>query len=139
MSEVNLFLIAATCAFRFPSVRGDLTTEQLFDLPLTSRNGFNLDEVAKEINAELKAAGEESFVVPNANSARRLELERKLEIVKFVIADKQAKAAAAASRAEKADKRRKILDALETKENQELTQASKDDLLKQLAELDEVA
>jgi hypothetical protein len=136
MSEVNLFLLAAKRKYRFDSVRGALTVEQLFDLPLTSRSDFDLDTVARSVNAELKALGEESFVQP-ANNIGRLELSRKLDIVKLIIAEKQAAAAANEARVVKAEKRRKILEALDVKENEALTSASREDLLKKLAELDE--
>jgi len=131
----NIFETATRKAFRYTSNRGDLTTEQIWDLPLTSRSGFDLDSVAKAANAELKSVTEESFVATRVNP-RKGDLETKLEILKHVIAVKIAEAEAVTARAAKQEKRAKILDALATKENEELTQASKDDLLKQLAELD---
>jgi hypothetical protein len=87
MSIENLFQLASRQKFRFQSIKGELTTEQLWDLPLTARGGFNLDEVAKQVAAELKAAGEESFVKKNSNPAKA-KLEAKLEIVKHLIAAK---------------------------------------------------
>lgn len=40
--------------WRFPSKRGVLSLEDLFDLPLTKNNGVNLDAVAIEINNQLQ-------------------------------------------------------------------------------------
>lgn len=131
----NLFEIASRKAYRFQSNRGDLTTEQLWELPLTSRGGFDLDSVAKAVNAELKSVTEESFVATRVNP-RKGDLETKLDVLKYIIAVKIAEAEAVTARVAKQEKRAKILDALAAKENEELTQASKDDLLKQLAELD---
>lgn len=131
----NLFEIATRKAFRFQSNRGDLTTEQLWELPLTSRGGFDLDSVAKAVNAELKSVTEESFVATRVNP-RKGDLETKLDVLKHIIAVKIAEAKAVTERIAKQEKRAKILDALAAKENEELSQASKDDLLKQLAELD---
>ena len=65
----NLFLQATREKFRFESPKGDLSVEQLWDLPLTSRTGFDLDTVAKTVNADLKASNEESFVNVNNNPA----------------------------------------------------------------------
>lgn len=133
---MNMFELASRGKYRFSSAVGDLTAEQLWDLPLTAVRfgGIDLDHVAKSVNSELKAVTEESFVAP-AKSALREELETKLEIVKHVIAYKlklvEDRVAAQARDA----KRRKILEALETKENLELTSASKEELLKQLEEL----
>ncbi len=131
----DLFITAARKKFRFASVRGDLTTENLWDLELKHRSGCDLDAVAKAVNAELKAETEESFVETKAN-VRKTDLEAKLEIVKFVIAAKIAEGKASAERVERAEKRRKLLDALEAKKDQQLTSASIDQLEKQLAELD---
>lgn len=131
----NLFEVASRKAYRYQSIRGDLTTEQLWELPLTSRGGFDLDSVAKAVNAELKSVTEESFVATRVNP-RKGDLETKLDVLKHIIAVKIAEAEAVTARVAKQEKRAKILDALAAKENEELTQASKDDLLKQLAELD---
>lgn len=138
MADQNLFEIAARRKYRFPSTRGELTIEQLFDLPLTSRGGFDLDTVARAVNSDLKALGEESFVQP-ASNVGRLELSRKLDLVKAVIEHKQAVAAAAEQRQAKADKRRRILEALDNRENADLQAKSRDELLKELEALDEPA
>lgn len=129
---MNLFEAAARGKYRFTSAKGQLTVEDLFDLPLTSRNGFDLDMVARAVNTELKNASEESFVT---TSRRNTELENKLEIVKHIIAIKQAEKAEAAERAVRIERKRKILDAIERKEDQQLSEASIDDLRQQLAEL----
>ncbi len=131
----DLFVEASRKAFRYTSIRGELTTEQLWDLPLTSRSGFDLDSVAKAVNADLKAETEESFVSTIANP-RKGDLETKLEVVKFIIADKIAEAERAAQRIDKMRQRAEILDAIAAKDKQSLSDASKDELLKKLAELD---
>ena len=58
----DVYKFAAQNQLRFESIRGDLTVEQLFQLPLRSKGGFDLDSVAKAVNAELRGASEESFV-----------------------------------------------------------------------------
>lgn len=130
----DLFILATRKAYRFPSVRGDLTIEQLWDLPLLARNNFDLDSVARAVNFGLRALGEESFV--EKADTQKTDASAKLEVVKFIIATKQAEEKASVMRAERALERRKILDAIATKEERELSSASKDDLLKQLEELD---
>jgi hypothetical protein len=130
----DLFERAARNKFRYTSPIGPLSTEQLFDLPLTGR-GANLDNIARQVNSELQAESEQSFVATKP-SAIKGELEAKLEIVKAVIARKIAAAEATATRAAKADKRRRILDALDQKENEALTTASREELLKELEALD---
>jgi hypothetical protein len=131
----DLFLVAAQKKYRFPSTKGDLVAEQLFDLPLLSANGANLDNLARTINNQLKAVSEESFVTPSVKA--NVDLTNKLEIVKAVIKIKQDLATAAAERVAKAEKRRRILDALAAQDEKALTTASRDDLEKQLAALDD--
>lgn len=131
----DLFLAAARSKFRFPSSKGQLTVEQLFDLPLTSAAGASLNATAVAINSDLKAQAEESFVETTTNPLKT-ELAIKLEIVKAVIAIKQAENKAAAEKRERAEKKAKILAAIEAAENRELSQAGVADLRKQLADLD---
>jgi len=134
MSESNLFITASRKKFRFASERGDLTVENLWDLPLTSKNGFNLNAVAIGVNAELKGLAEESFVETSTNP-RRKDLENMLEIVKYVIAVKQDEAKAATERVAKQELKRKLREAIEAKEGEALQSASLEDLKAQLAAL----
>lgn len=127
---------AAMRKIRFGSVRGDLTVEHLFDMPLKSTSGFDLDTIARDISRNLKALGEESFVEDTSDDPRRKELEVSLEIVKDVIKTKQETAAAAVNIAKRREDRRKILDALSAKKDQQLTAASIEELEQKLAALD---
>ena len=135
MSEKNLLLIALSTGMRFPSTRGLITTEDLFSLPLTAQNGFSLDAVAKSVNSALKALGEESFV-NQGDTAERNGLTEMLDVVKLVIEFRQEQNTAALEKREKRARRAKLLEALENRENNELASMSKDDILKQLEELD---
>lgn len=130
----DIFISATRKKFRFASERGELTTEQLWDLPLTSKNGFNLNAVAIAVNTELKGIAEESFVEVSSNP-RRKELEGMLEVVKYIIAVKQEEAKAATERVAKQALKRKLQEAIEAKEGEALLGASLDDLKAQLAAL----
>lgn len=132
----DMYKYVAQNGIQFASNRGALSVAQLFDLPLSSRNGFDLDNVAKGINAELKECGEESFV-STATNPRKKPLEVALDVVKDVIATKQAQAAATLARQHRGEERRKILDALTTKQDQALSAASVEELNAKLAALDE--
>lgn len=134
MSDSNLFIIASRKKFRFASERGHLTVENLWDLPLTSKNGFNLNAVAITVNAELKSLAEESFVETSTNP-RRKDLENMLEIVKYVISVKQEEAKEATERVAKQALKRKLQEAIEAKEGEALQNASLEDLQAQLAAL----
>ena len=134
----DLFVQASREAFRYPSPRGELTTEQLWSLPLLgkgSNTGFDLDNVARTLHAQVREHTEASFVDTRPNP-RRLEAETKLEVVKHIISVKQEERRAAEARLERANKRRVILDALAARETEELNRASREELLAKLAELD---
>jgi len=133
---MDLYKYAAQNNLRFPSVRGELTVEQLFQLPLKSKTSFDLDSTAREINAALKSMGEESFVEDNSVNPVKNALTVALDIVKDVIATKQEENRLDLARAQRAVDRKKILDAIGKKKDEKMTQASLEDLEKQLAALD---
>jgi hypothetical protein len=119
MSEVNIYKEASRQGLRFPSIKGTLTTEQLWDMTLTSRTGFDLDTVAKTVNAALKEEAEESFVEKSTNP-RKVQLQLMLDILKDVIETKQDLAKAAAKQKANATEKARLLEVLHGKKDQEL-------------------
>jgi hypothetical protein len=132
---MQIFIDASRFAYRYPSDRGLLTTEQLWELPLRSHTGFDLNSVAISLNQDLKALGEESFVDADTDSAARTLLEAKLDIVKHVITFKQLAAKAATERAAKAALQIKLRNLIENKKDEQLSSASIEELEAQLAAL----
>lgn len=136
MTTMNVFEFAARNKLRFASLRGLLTVEQLFtDVPLRSRDGFDLDAVAKAANAELKAATEESFVVTE-RTPEHTKLEVKLEIVKYVIAGKLADETAAKKRADNKAEREFLLRVLAEKQQDKATKLSEAELRRRIEALE---
>lgn len=135
MNIENLFQLASRQKFRFQSIKGELTTEQLWDLPLTARGGFDLDNVAKQVAAELKAAGEESFVQKNSNPAKA-KLEAKLEIVKHVIAAKLEDAEKATKASQNQEERQRLLAVLNRKQDAAMEELTPEQIQARLAELE---
>lgn len=116
---MNIFENATRKNYKFSSAVGELNVIDLWNLPLTSKRGPNLNDVAKGINSELKAEQEESFVEISTN-ARKADLEAKLEIVKHIIAVKMRENAERLESAEKAKRREQLIDLLARKRDQEL-------------------
>lgn len=132
----NMFEYATRNKLRFDSQIGVLAVEDLWDLPLTdSRKAATLDNIAKEINRDLKEETEESFVVKSTNR-RKKTLEVKLDIVKHIIGVKMAEAEASKRRVENKKERERLLEILAQKEDESLKSQSVDDIRKRLAELD---
>lgn len=111
-----MFEKATRKKLRFDSSKGGLSVEDLWDLSLTSKDGCDLDTVAKTCSKKLKEVQEESFVkpVPVATS----EFELKLEIVKFIIAVKLAEKAEKEAAADKAAKKQKLKEAINRKQDE---------------------
>ena len=131
----NLFLQATREKFRFESNKGDLSVEQLWDLPLTSRTGFDLDTVAKAVNVNLKSSNEESFVNASNNPAVS-RLQAQLEVVKAIIEVKLAQAEATKKRAEKIAERQRLMEVLHSKKDQELQGLSVEEIERRLSQLE---
>ena len=116
---------------RFDSNRGQLTTEDLWDLPLTSRNGFDLDTIAKAVNSKIKEAQEESFVKVRSNPAQD-KLTLQLDILKYIIADKMQEAEAKATAVARQQQRQKLEEVLASKQEDALKGLSVEELQAQI-------
>ena len=131
---MNIFEQATRRAIRFESAKGDLSVEQLWDLPLQSRNQFDLDTVAKTVNRQLNAVTEESFVSVRENPAKET-LSLKLELVKHIISVKLQEAEEARNRANKASEKEKLLRLLDEKQNEALRALTPEEIQERLKAL----
>jgi hypothetical protein len=128
---MNIFEQASRQSLRFVTPRGLQSTEDLWNIPLQSSNGFDLDNLAKAHNKELKAATDESFVVTTEHPMKA-ELTLKMELIKHVISVKLVERQAAINASAIAEKRQKLLIALQNKQNQELEGLSQEEIQQQL-------
>jgi len=134
MDTNTLFERVTRLKARFPSVRGEVTVEDLWDMPLTSKNGFDLDSTAKTINRELKETSEESFVNVTPSPARA-GLELRLETVKHVIAVRMRENQENLARAGRKAEKDRLLAILETKQVEKMQGMSEEELRARIAEL----
>lgn len=135
---MDIFERASRAQLRFNTTVGMITTEDLWDLPLTARNGkgLSLDALAQGVYAQLKARGEApSFVEPAKPDQVKTELELKLDIIKYVIKSKQDEAAAAEKRAATIERKQKLLEILDAKDDEKLKSMSREEIEKELNEL----
>jgi hypothetical protein len=123
-----MFEKATRLKLRFESVRGFLTVEDLWDLPLqtTRSNGISLDILAIDLNRQIKDAATTSFVedTPKANE----ELQLKFDIVKHIIDVKKAENAAVVDQRERAAKKARILEIIAKKQDASLESTSIEEL-----------
>lgn len=133
---MNIFERASRKKLRFASCVGDLTTEQLWELPLTAKGDkIDLDKMARGVNSELKSLVEGSFVTLTPDP-RKTELELKLDILKHVIDAKLADKAAAEKATQNAERKRKLLAALASKEEADLAGMTREQIEAEIAKVD---
>lgn len=83
----NIFIEASRTKLRFHSNKGWLTVEDLWDLPLLSKNLMNLDTVGKEVRREFNNTEEESMVSGTKGPTNTV-YQLRLDVIKHVIAVK---------------------------------------------------
>lgn len=129
MANVNIFEKATRRKIRFATVQGNLSVEDLWDLPLPA-----LNELAKDLNRERKIEAEEDFLVEKSRKNTMLDLcfDLVIHILDTLKQEKEDRAQAAENQAEKA----KLVSALARKQDQELDDMSKKDIEKAIKTLD---
>jgi hypothetical protein len=135
MTTQNIFEYATRNKLRFSSIKGDLTVEQLWDVPLRSRDDFNLNAIAKAANKALKEISEESFV-ETTKTAAHTRFEAVMEVVKYIIDVKLAEEAAATARADRKQEKEKLLSILAEKQAGKLSELTEKELQKRIAALE---
>ena len=127
-----MFENASRLKLRFETSKGNVTTEDLWDLPLISR-AVSLDSIAKSLNKQLKENGEESFVVKQnkTNSVLNLKFDIVKYIIKIKLEEKDKKDVAIASK----QKKEMLLGLIAEKENEELKSKDLDELKKMVSAL----
>jgi hypothetical protein len=134
----NIFEKASRLKLSFASVKGSLTVEDLWDLPLTSKNGCDLDTIAKAVNKDLKASEEESFVTPASNPQRSL-LELRLEILKHIIVTRQAENQAALARKGREAELNRLVEILAKKQDEAMMGMTPEEIQARINELKNAA
>lgn len=125
-----MFKTASKEGYRYPTSRGQVTTEDLWDMPLTGQ--FSLNNTALSLDAKVEAGGKKSFVGTTTGDPLS---EAKLEVVKAVIADKQADATARTDAKALKAKKQKLMELINAKEDEALGGKSLAELTAELAAL----
>ena len=132
----NIFEYASRNKIRFFSSRGELSAEQLWDVPLRSNDDFNLNMVAKYTNNAMKKLNEENFV-QSKRTSQHMRLETAFEIVKHIIEVKLLDEASAKKRADNKMEKEKLLAILAEKQDGKLSTLSEKELQRRIAALNE--
>lgn len=127
----DLFFNAVKNKYRFPSERGFLTVEQLFDVDFKT-----LDKIYGTLCEQKDAKPKKSLLSPR--EVGDVELDEKIDIVTRVYNYKNALIESRRAAAEKSRDKQKLLDILAKKREEALENLSEEELLKKLQELGEV-
>lgn len=128
-----MFEKASKLKLRFASKRGYLSTEDLWDIPLTNGVDLSLDNLAKTLSREIKLSEEESFVIQKSSAGSIMEL--KLDIVKHIIQVKLKSMKDAEDKVINTTKIQKLQSAIMRKEDASLEDQSLGELMKKLKKL----
>ena len=127
---MSIFEKASKAKLRFSTNRGQLSTEDLWDLSLES-----LDSIAVAIDKALETAGKKSFIGKRDTTNTTLELQ--LEILKHIIEVKLAEKDAKAKRVERNAQLAQLKELAASKSNEALQGKSLEEINKMIAELQE--
>jgi len=131
---MNIFKEASRENLKYKTVRGSITTDQLWELPLTSSDGMDLDTIAKDIYSNIKDE-EISFV--SQREKIQVADELRLDVIKDIIEYKQEKANRALQNQLARERKSKLLDAIAAKEDKALDRMSADKLRKEVEAIDQ--
>lgn len=124
-----MFELATRNKLRFTSPQGQISVEDLWDLPLTSTTGrANLDEIAIGLYTELSNNKNISFV--SEATKNDTILQTKFEIVKHIIGVRKMENEAASLARTNREKKQQLLALIAQKENEQLAGTSLDELRK---------
>ena len=125
-------LLLAQSKARFNSTRGPLTVEDLFDLPLTGP--FSLDSISTIVLAEQDAQPRKSLVT--TTKAPNKIADAKVEVLTAIIEYKQTQLEVKEKQALNKQRKVKLMDQLANIEKGDIEKMSKEDVLKELANLE---
>ena len=138
----NLFEKASRLKLRFPTSKGLITLEDLWDIPLVytglnkgivdSTTPRSLNELAKIYSKQLKDE-EEDFVEDKSPAKEKVELA--FQIVKYIIEVKKAEKIEKDEAAEKASRKQKLMELIAQKEDETLGSKTLEELKAELASL----
>lgn len=121
----SMFANAARKKYRFPSQRGAIMVEDLFDLSREKLNG-----IYQSLTKDLKVYDHESLLQTVSNQAE--ELQEKIAIVKFVFDEKTTQIRQAENAAAMAERNQQIMSIIHDKETQALRDLPVEELKKLL-------
>ena len=127
MSNVNIFEQASRLNLVFPSKRGTLRVDDLWNIPI-----MELNEIGSVVHSKLKT---ESFSLIEEKSSENTTLNLMLELLTYIAKTRQKEKDEAAQKQLAAGQKQFLLDLLEKKRAAGLAELSEEELLKRIEDL----
>lgn len=128
----SLFLKAVKTGLTFPTERGAQTPQVIYQLPLTGNNGFNLDTLSRTLLKKMRSVEEESLVTESKVDSTD---ELRLEILKYIIKDKQEEQEAQRLAVFNREEMQRLLKLKANKQNEKEAELSEEEIDAQIAKL----
>lgn len=125
---MDLFEYAARNKLRFQTSVGNLSVEDLWELPLTNSRGPHLKGIATVLTAQLKESSKEELDFFNETDEVDPTLQTKFDIVKHIATTRVAENKAKTTAKEKADKKKEIRALIADKKKESLASKSLEEL-----------
>lgn len=123
----NIFEKITRKGLTFSTVKGNISVQELWQLPLKGRNGFDLDTISRDLLSKVKSSSEESLV-ETVNSVDSDD-ELRLEVLKVVVNTLKLEQEARVNEEQARTHNRKLDQLIARKQEQELEGKSVEELL----------
>ena len=128
-----MFEKASRLKLRFETPMGLISTEDLWNLPLTSVNKVNLYDIARDLHKKVKADEDLPFL--SSDKVEDSEMTLRFEIVKHIIEVRKIEQSNALKAKENAELKKRILQIVAEQDEQNLRSKSKEELMEILKTL----
>ena len=122
MSEIDtngLFIQASRTRLRFSSVNGDLTVEDLWDLPLTGN--LSLEAIGNKLLAQQRSFTDSILSRPSGDSVAKQRCDLSVEILRHVARTREAEIEAKTTELARATERARLDGLIRNREGAELS------------------
>ena len=132
---MSIFQQASRSKLRFATQLGNLSTEDLWDLPLTSAKGVSLKSIATDLQLQISAQPLKELDFFDVVEATDSTLQLRFDIVKHIVTTRVAESRDKSAEAAKETKRAQLQALINDKLQDELKGKSIDELQAELASL----
>ena len=134
---MSVFERALRKKYRFTSIKGPLTSEQVVALPLKARAGvLSLQSVSATLLSEARELPQASLVGATEKTPMYYEIQHKIEFMQQVISDREIFEAKAEKRAENARLKIQLTEVLAGKKNEAFNNMTAEQLTALIATLE---